>query len=71
MHFYFFSDSEVYVKKTFKIYIFIVKLRSIIEVDFLNLQIDLWNACTGTSLILIKLSSSSSLSDIACFFNHC
>ena len=39
MHLYFFSDSDVYLKYTFKIYVFIVKLRSILEVDFLNLQI--------------------------------
>ena len=36
MHLYFSPDSEVYLKKTFKIYVFIVKIRSILEVDFLN-----------------------------------
>ena len=39
MQLYFFSNSEVYLKYAFKIYVFIVKLRSILEVDFLNLQI--------------------------------
>ena len=38
MDLYFFSGSEVYLKWTFKMYIFIAKLKSIFEVDFLNLQ---------------------------------
>ena len=33
---YLFSDLEVYLKESFKIYVFIVKLRSIREVYFLN-----------------------------------
>ena len=36
---YFFYGSKVYLKQTFKIYVFLVKLRSILEADFLNLQI--------------------------------
>ena len=36
---YLFSDSEVYLKQNFKIYVVVAKLRSILEVDFLNLQI--------------------------------
>ena len=38
-HLYFFFGSEVYLKEFFKIYWFVVKLKSILEVDFLNLQI--------------------------------
>ena len=34
---YLFSDSEVYLKQTFKTYVFIVKLSSILEEDFLNI----------------------------------
>ena len=33
------SNSEVYLKQTFNIDVFIFKLRSILEVDFLNLSI--------------------------------
>ena len=37
MHLYFFSDSQVYLKKTFKIYVFAAKFRNILEIDFLGL----------------------------------
>ena len=39
---YFFSMSKVYLKQTFNIDVFILKFRSILEVDFLNLCICLW-----------------------------
>ena len=39
MHLYFFSNSEVYLKKTFKICVFVDKLSNILEIDFLSLWI--------------------------------
>ena len=39
MYLYLFSGSEVCLKKTFKIYVFLVKLKTILEVGFLNLQV--------------------------------